>query len=271
MYGTSEQLRLDRVELGRQRRMYMRQGSGTSTFPHAEAFFPGITFLYGEKRVVNTQQHLADALPVILLVRGVGTGKGRCENGVGDRDSSTALKGAEENSKKKEIEKEKKKKKKEKVVTDRLSKVDSPIATTSQTSMDTAKRTTTTQSDSAVLGQTQTLPSSNSLTVGTREVLKSLSSTVDTEECFLFLPYETYKSVSATVLSNDEEPNHLRIVLTPNPQDIYTWNNPLSRQSATVISRPIESIEEYKVPYYGYSIAYRAGEFIRIPEASLKR
>lgn len=215
--------------------------------------------------MVNIQQYLVDALPMRMLVREGEDRQGRCEDTEGDDgDFDTAVEGPEKGSKQKS--KEPRKTRKEKTVTGGMIRFEAPAALTAER----ISRTMSKQNESAALGPIRTLPSSNLLSVSTRDgkqvlqtvrtcsdgavVLKSLSSTIDTEECLLYLPNGTHKSVSATVLNNDEESNQVRIVLTPNFQDTYQWNDPLIRQSAIVISRPMESIQKYNAPRNAYSI-----------------
>jgi hypothetical protein len=240
-------------------------------FSPCGGFLSGDHFYYKEKRLINIQQHMVDAFPMIPLVRGMYAERGRSEYAKGgDSESRTIAECPEEKWKKKSGKNKRQRKKK---ILGSVSEDESPTTTTSQTSMTTTQHTSrrlTTHSDPAALADYQTLPSSDMLTVGTRDnkpvlqtirtysdgavVLKSFSSSVDTEECLLFLPNGTQKSVSSAVLSNNEDSDQIRILLTPNFRDTYTWNDPLIRQSATVVSRPIESILEYRVPHDGHSI-----------------
>lgn len=117
----------------------------------------------------------------------------------------------------------------------------------------------------AVLGGSQPMASSNALTITTQDgvpelqtirtysdgavVLKRLSSLVDTEQCLLYLPDKTQGRASATILnSNDADPDSVRAMLIPDTQDTYSLDDPMARQSATIISRPVQSIQEYYVP-----------------------
>jgi hypothetical protein len=153
-------------------------------------------------------------------------------------------------------------------ISDDLSNFGDPTTRTLQTPTNFARHSFLTESEqiySTAQDHNRAAPSSNALTLGTRDgkpvlqtirtysdgavVLKSYSSLVNTEECLLYLPNETQKSVSATVLHNDGDPDNVRIVLTPILQDTYEWGHSLSCQSVTVISRPIGSIQRYKVPH----------------------
>jgi hypothetical protein len=110
-----------------------------------------------------------------------------------------------------------------------------------------------------------TMQSSNTLTLAVRDgipelstvrshddgavVLKRLSSVADEENCLLYLPSRSYACTSVNVLNDSEgRPVNLRMVLTTDLQDSYTWDNPLNRQSASIVTRPLKSIQQYKLP-----------------------
>ncbi|CAN9327452.1 unnamed protein product [Alternaria alternata] len=171
-------------------------------------------------------------------------------------------------------------------ISDDLSNFGDPTTRTLQTPTNFARHSFLTESEqiySTAQDHNRAAPSSNALTLGTRDgkpvlqtirtysdgavVLKSYSSLVNTEECLLYLPNETQKSVSATVLHNDGDPDNVRIVLTPILQDTYEWGHSLSCQSVTVISRPIGSIQRYKVPHGDSKrlTDYHEGELMRMP------
>jgi hypothetical protein len=181
-------------------------------------FLSGDHFWYKEKRVVDVGRFMAYALPVLLPTP------------------------------------------------DDLSNPELPMTATSQIPTGGVKhpfQMGSKQSSGTVKDHHHAMPSSNALTLATRDgtsviqtirtysdgavVLKSYSPTIDTEECLIYLPDGTQKSVSVTSLNSDDDSGNLRIVLTPNSQDTYKWNDPSSRQSVTVISRPTASIRQYKV------------------------
>jgi hypothetical protein len=80
-------------------------------------------------------------------------------------------------------------------------------------------------------------------------VLKRLSSLVDDEKCLLYLPNHTNAYTSVNILDDNEgSPDNICMVLTTDFQDSYTWDNPLNRQSASIITRPVQSLQQYKLP-----------------------
>ena len=110
-----------------------------------------------------------------------------------------------------------------------------------------------------------TLPSSDTLTLGGSNgvpelstirtysdgavVLKRLSSLVDAETCLIYLPDFNGANTSVSILDGGYgSQDTVRMVLTTDFEDTYTWDNPLNRQSATIITRPIQSIQQYKLP-----------------------
>ncbi len=110
-----------------------------------------------------------------------------------------------------------------------------------------------------------TLPSSDTLTLGGSNgvpelstirtygdgavVLKRLSSLVDAETCLIYLPDFNGANTSVSILDGgDGGQDTVRMVLTTDFEDSYTWDNPLNRQPATIITRPIQSIQQYKLP-----------------------
>jgi len=124
-------------------------------------------------------------------------------------------------------------------------------------------RTTSTQLILAK-GYRQAIPSSNTLTLaapnGVPElstvrsyadgavVLKRLSSLADNEQCLLYLPDRTDGCTSVNILGGSEASGAIQMVLTTNFQDSYTWNDPMNRQSASIITRPVQSIQQYSLP-----------------------
>ncbi|KAL5317960.1 hypothetical protein ACEPPN_015064 [Leptodophora sp. 'Broadleaf-Isolate-01'] len=100
-------------------------------------------------------------------------------------------------------------------------------------------------------------------------VLQRLSSLINDERCLLYLPNRTYACTSVNILNDSEgSPDNVRMVLTTNFQDFYTWGSPLNLQSASIITRPVQSIQQYKLPNAQHRIAYEAGELSRMPNAS---
>lgn len=117
----------------------------------------------------------------------------------------------------------------------------------------------------------QAMQSSNTLTLAARNgipelstvrsyadgavVLKRLSPFDDDEKCLLYLPNRTDACTSVNILNDDNEsPDHVRMVLTTDFQDSFTWDNPLNQQSASIITRPVQSIQQYKLPSTWHSI-----------------
>ena len=79
--------------------------------------------------------------------------------------------------------------------------------------------------------------------------LKRLSSLIDDEKCLFYLPSRTDACTSVNILNDSEgSPDNVRMVLTTNFQDSYTWDNPLNVQTASIITRPVQSIQQYKLP-----------------------
>jgi hypothetical protein len=86
-------------------------------------------------------------------------------------------------------------------------------------------------------------------------VLKRLSSLIDDEKCLLYLPNRTDACTSVNILNNSEgSPDNVRMVLTTDFQDSYTWDNPLNVQPASIITRPVQSIQQYKLPNVQHKI-----------------
>jgi hypothetical protein len=80
-------------------------------------------------------------------------------------------------------------------------------------------------------------------------VLKRYSPYADDEKCLVYLPKGTDACTSVNILDDSEgNPDNVRMVLTTDFQDAYTWNNPLNRQSASIITRPVASIQQYRLP-----------------------
>ena len=98
-----------------------------------------------------------------------------------------------------------------------------------------------------------TLPSSNTLTLrgsnGVPElstirtygdgavVLKRLSSVINDETCLIYLPDFNGANTSVNILDGgDGGQDTVRMVLTTDFEDSYTWDNPVNRQPATIIT-----------------------------------
>lgn len=111
----------------------------------------------------------------------------------------------------------------------------------------------------------RTIPSSNTLTLAAPDgipeinnirsyadgavVLKRLSPLVDEEKCLLYLPNRTDACTSVSILNDGEgSSDTVRMVLTTDFQDSFTWGSPLNQQSASIVTRPIQSIRQYKLP-----------------------
>jgi hypothetical protein len=93
-------------------------------------------------------------------------------------------------------------------------------------------------------------------------VLKRLSPLVDEEECLLYLPNRTDACISVNILDDSEgSPENVQMVLTTDFQDSFTWGNPLNRQSASIVTRPIRSIQPYKLPNALHKIVSRLAHF----------
>lgn len=74
--------------------------------------------------------------------------------------------------------------------------------------------------------------------------LKRLSSVADRSENLIYLPKDMGLKTSVSVLDDRQEnQNTVRMVLTNDFEDSYTWENPLNRQSASIITRSSQSIK----------------------------
>jgi hypothetical protein len=95
-------------------------------------------------------------------------------------------------------------------------------------------------------------------------VLKRLSSSlIDDEECLLYLPNRTNACTSVSILDDSEgNPDNVRMVLTTDFQDSYTWGNPLNQQSASIVTRPVQSIQQYKLPNAQHRIVSLLAHFL---------
>jgi hypothetical protein len=94
-------------------------------------------------------------------------------------------------------------------------------------------------------------------------VLKRLSSLIDDEECLLYLPNRTDACTSVNILDDSEgSPGNVRMVLTTDFQDSYTWENPLNQQSASIITRPVQSIQQYRLPNAQHRIVSLLAHFL---------
>jgi len=94
-------------------------------------------------------------------------------------------------------------------------------------------------------------------------VLKRLSSLIDEEKCLLYLPNRRDACTSVTILNDSEgSPENVRMVLTTDFQDSYTWDNPLNQQSASIITRPVQSIQQYKLPNAQHRIVSLLAHFL---------
>jgi len=93
-------------------------------------------------------------------------------------------------------------------------------------------------------------------------VRKRLSSLIDIEECLLYLPNRMDACTSVNIIDDSGgSPDNVRMVLTTNCQDSYTWDNPLNRQSASIITRPVESIQQYRLPNNHHRIVSLLDQF----------
>jgi hypothetical protein len=125
----------------------------------------------------------------------------------------------------------------------------------------------------------RTMQSSNTLTLATPNgipelstvrsyadgavVLKRLSSLIDDEECLLYLPNLTDACTSVNILDDSEgSPDNVRMVLTTDSQDSYAWDDPLNQQSASIITRPVQSIQRYKLPNVQHRIVSLLAHFL---------
>lgn len=80
-------------------------------------------------------------------------------------------------------------------------------------------------------------------------VLKRLSPLIDDEACLLYLPNRTDACIAVNILDDSEgSPENIQMVLTTDFQDSFTWGNPLNLQSASIVTRPTRSIQQYKLP-----------------------
>jgi hypothetical protein len=75
-------------------------------------------------------------------------------------------------------------------------------------------------------------------------VLKRLSSAAGGSENLLYLPKDFSASTSVSVLDDRQEnEDTVRMVLTNDFEDSYTWDDPRNRQSASIVTRSAHSIK----------------------------
>lgn len=96
-------------------------------------------------------------------------------------------------------------------------------------------------------------------------VRKRHSPLIDEEECLLYLPNRTDACVAVNILNDSEEsPENIHMVLTTDFQDSFTWGNPLNQQSASIVTRPIQSIQPYKLPNAVHKIVSHLAHFLTL-------
>jgi hypothetical protein len=94
-------------------------------------------------------------------------------------------------------------------------------------------------------------------------VLKRLSAVADRSEHLLYLPRDLGSTTSVSVIDDRQQnQSSIRMVLTNDFEDSYTWGNPLNRVSASVITRSAQSIK---------TIKNGAAEISSIPDSKAQR
>lgn len=80
-------------------------------------------------------------------------------------------------------------------------------------------------------------------------VFKRLSPNANDERCLFYLPNHTSATTTVTMLHDSTgSPPQLQAVLTNDFQDSYTWDNPQNLQPARIVTRPVHSVHQYKLP-----------------------
>ncbi|KAH7382109.1 hypothetical protein BKA64DRAFT_747820 [Cadophora sp. MPI-SDFR-AT-0126] len=94
-------------------------------------------------------------------------------------------------------------------------------------------------------------------------VLKRLSSVAGGSENLLYLPKDFSSITSVTVLDDrQDDGDTVRMVLTNDSEDSYTWDDPRNRQSASIVTRSAHSIK---------TIENGAAEIARIPNSTAQK
>jgi hypothetical protein len=94
-------------------------------------------------------------------------------------------------------------------------------------------------------------------------VLKRLSSLINDEKCLLYLRNHTDTFTLINILNDSEGSlENVRMVLTTNFQDSFKWDSQLNLQSASIITRSVQSIEQYKLPNIQHRILSLPAHFL---------